>query len=111
MTRPVIRLVVKYDRLAFPHGDNDFDVEPPKYDDVDTPSLLTRLYDAGDYDTIPWSLPPAQAERERALKNLAHALFDERECNKFFPADAVIELPDGSAFEFLLIVRESPDEG
>lgn len=100
MTDPVIRLVVKYDRLAFPHGGNDFDVDPPKYDDVDTPALLTRLYDAGDYDTIPWPLPRAKAKRGAALKNLALALYDERECNPHFPLHAIIELPDGSPFFF-----------
>ena len=109
MTDPVIRLVVEYKRLAFPHGGMNLDDEPPKYEDFDTPSLLVRLYDAGDRDSIPWPLP--KRGRAKHLKNLAHALFDERECNKFFPADAVIELPDGSAFDFLLIVRESPDEG
>jgi hypothetical protein len=27
-------------------------------------------------------------------------LYDERECNDFFPSDAVIELPDGTVFDF-----------
>lgn len=89
------RLVVKHDALAFPHGGNNFDVKPTKYDDIDTPSLLVRLYDAGDCATIPFPL-----RDERDAKNLAHALFDERECNPFFPADAIIELPDGSVFDF-----------
>ncbi len=53
MTDPVIRLVVEYKRLAFPHGGMNLDVEPPKYEDFDTPSLLVRLYDAGDRDSIP----------------------------------------------------------
>lgn len=100
MTNPVIRLVVEYKRLAFPHGGMNLDVEPPKYEDFDTPSLLVRLYDAGDRDSVPWPLPRAKAKREAALKNLAHALYDERECNKYFPTDAIIELPDGSVFDF-----------
>lgn len=100
MTNPVIRLVVEYDRLAFPHGGHNIDVNPPVYEDFDTPSLLIRLYDAGDRDSIPWPLPRAKAKRGVALKNLAHALYDERECNEFFPVDAIIELPDGSVFDF-----------
>lgn len=98
------RLVVKYDRLAFPHGGSNIDVEPAKYDDFDTPALLVRLYDAGDRDTIPWPLSRSAAKRAKQLKNLAHALFDERECNAFFPVDAVIELPDGSLFDFDALV-------
>lgn len=100
----VFRLVVKYDRLAFPHGGSNIDVEPAKYDDFDTPALLVRLYDAGDRDTIPWPLSSSADRRAKQLKNLAHALFDERECNKYFPSDAVIELPDGSVFDFDALV-------
>ncbi len=98
------RLVVEFGALYFPHGGNDFDAEPPKYDDFDTPNLLVRLYEAGDRDTIPWPLSRSAAKRAKQLKNLAHALFDERECNAFFPVDAVIELPDGSVFDFDALV-------
>ncbi len=100
----VFRLVVKYKSLAFPHGGSNIDVEPAKYDDFDTPALLVRLYDAGDRDTIPWPLSRSAAKRAKQLKNLAHALFDERECNAHFPVDAVIELPDGSVFDFDALV-------
>jgi len=100
----VFRLVVKYKSLAFPHGGSNIDVEPAKYDDFDTPALLVCLHEAGDRDTIPWPLSRSAAKRAKQLKNLAHALFDERECNAHFPVDAVIELPDGSVFDFDALV-------
>jgi hypothetical protein len=99
-----IRLIVENKRLCFPHGGHDFDAEPAKFDDFDTPHLLLRRYDAGDCDTIPWPLSRGAAKRAKQLKNLAHALFDERECNAFFSSDAVIELPDGSVFDFDALV-------
>ena len=100
MPRPVIRLVVKYDNmLAFPHGGNNYDGESPEYEDFDTPVLLVCLYDAGDRDSIPF---PLRGDADH--RNLARALFDERECNPFFPVDAIIELPDGTVFDFDALV-------
>jgi hypothetical protein len=92
----VVRLLVKNNALYFPFGGIDHDSEDYRCS-PDLPSPLARLYDAGNYDTIPWPMP--KRSRAKHLKNLAYALFDERECNSLFPRDAVIELPDGSAFD------------
>lgn len=94
----VIRLIVKNNVLYFPRGGTNYDVEPVKFDCPDTPSILIRRYDTGDYDTIRFPLP--KRNRPELLKRLARALYDERECNSFFPSDAVIELPDGTVFDF-----------
>jgi hypothetical protein len=99
-----VRLIVKNNALYFPFGGIDFD-KPGCPSSPDLPELLIRRYDAGDCDTIAWPLPRAKAKRERALTNLAYALFDERECNDLFPYDAVIELPDGTVFDFDDLVR------
>ena len=89
-----IRLLDLDGTLYFPHGGQP-DNESLHYTvDRDTPSLLLLTYDAGDCDTVPWPLPPTLHSR------LARALFDERECNDFFPSGAVIELPDGTPFPF-----------
>lgn len=93
MNRPVIRLVVKHDVLYFPNGGADFDVSFDRVENV--PSMLIRRYPAGDCDSIPFPML-----EESDSENLAYALFDERECNPFFPVDAIIELPDGSVFDF-----------
>jgi|LakMenEpi03Aug12_release.lakeMendotaPanAssembly.Ray.scaffolds.fasta_scaffold443610_2 hypothetical protein len=95
----VVRLIVKNNALYFPFGGTDFD-KPGCPSSPDLPTLLIRRYDAGDRDTISWPLPRAKAKRETELRNLAYALFDERECNDLFPRDAVIELPDGTVFDF-----------
>lgn len=96
-----IRLVVKNNALYFPCGGTNYDVDPVKFDCPDTPSILIRRYDTGDYDTIRWPIKKRQKiERAELLKRLARALYDERECNSFFPSDAVIELPDGTVFDF-----------
>ena len=91
-----IRLMAIDGMLFFPMGGADLSAESMEsmFDREDRPSLLLRGHAAGDVDTIPW--PWAHDYTER----LAHALFDERECNKFFPMDAVIELPDGTPFDF-----------
>lgn len=97
-----IRLMAIDGMLFFPMGGADLCAESMEsmFDREDKPSLLMRNsllmrdYAAGDVDTIPW--PWA---RDYTLR-LARALFDERECNKFFPANAVIELPDGTPFDF-----------
>ncbi len=94
-----IRLIVEHNRLSFPFGGTDFD-KPGCPASPELPTLLIRRYPAGDFDTVAWPLPRGKAKRESALRNLAYALFDERECNDFFPSDAVIELPDGTVFDF-----------
>lgn len=93
----VIRLTVKHRVLYFPRGGVNYDASPVKYDDPDTPAILTRAYDDGDADTIPWPMPKRKLPELR--KRLARALYDERETNAFFPSDAVIELPDGTVFD------------
>lgn len=100
------RLVVRHGVLYFPIGGADFDVS---FEPVESmPSMLNRRYPAGDCATIPWLLSPTKAKRERDLLNLAHALHDERESNPFFPADAIIELPDGTVFDFEALVHAVP---
>lgn len=97
-----IRLVVKNNALYFPCGGTNYDANPVKFDCPDTASLLIRRYDTGDCDTIPFPLPKRKMPEIR--KRLARALYDERECNSFFPSDAVIELPDGTVFDFEAIL-------
>jgi hypothetical protein len=53
-------------------------------------TILTRVYDAGDCDTIRWPNPD--------LENLRGALFDARE-QGFIPDLGVVKLPDGSEFK------------
>lgn len=91
-----IRLTVNHGVLYFPHGGADFS---KSFDAVESiPSMLIRRYDTGDCDTIPFPLPKRKMPEIR--KRLARALYDERECNSFFPSDAIIELPDGTVFDF-----------
>jgi hypothetical protein len=91
-----IRLMAIDGYLNFPQGGMDLDAVNVEdvYGREDKPSILLRRYSTGDVDTIPW--PWAHDYTER----LAYALFDERECNRFFPTGAVIELPDGTPFDF-----------
>jgi hypothetical protein len=96
-----IRLIVEHNRLSFPFGGTDFDA-PGCPTSRDVSSILARRYDDGDFDTIPYPFPKRKAAELR--KRLALALYDERECNDFFPRDAVIELPDGTVFDFDAII-------
>jgi len=103
--RPVIRLVAdEHGHLYFPQGGHrwpaagsDAKVE---YDCPDEPHLLVYRYPAGDVDLIPWPLQCEFSTHEQLVERLKGALFDERECNSFFPSDAIIELPDGTEFDF-----------
>lgn len=91
-----IRLVVdEYSSLQFPFGGVNDDFES----DANTPATLMYYYEAGDVDSFvfPLSRNEYMTDVERKL---ARALFDERESNPFFPTDAVIELPDGTVFDF-----------
>lgn len=96
MTRPVIRLVLSADNaLQFPFGgvNDDFDR------DANVPSTLMYYYPAGDVDSFAFPLSDNTYMTDVERK-LARALFDQRECNDFFPRDAIIELPDGTVFDF-----------
>jgi hypothetical protein len=91
MTAPTIRLLSIDGTLYFPYGGHTWGDLTPR---ADEPALLIRYYPEGDVDTIPWPMD------ERHTERLAIALFDQRECNAYFPGDALIELPDGSPFDF-----------
>lgn len=95
MTRPVIRLVVKHSALCLPFGGYDDNFEPS----AELPSIISYTYPAGDRDTFAFPLS-ANKYMTDVERKLARALYDERECNEFFPSDAVIELPDGTVFDF-----------
>lgn len=87
------RLLVKDGQLYFPVSSKFW--EP---DAIGQPSLLVRMYDSGDADTIPWPFPEdRQAEMARRL---ARALYDERETNDEWGFGDTVELPDGQAFDF-----------
>lgn len=103
----VVRLIVKNNVLYFPFGGIDFD-KPGCPDSSDLPSILYVLYPDGDSDSIPYPFPKRKAAELR--KRLARALFDERECNEFFPADAVIELPDGTPFDAHAVLAKELNE-
>jgi hypothetical protein len=64
------------------------------------PTMLMRFYRAGDMDAIPYPFSSDHETRERQLNNLAIALFDQREWNDGFPVHSIIELPDGTIFDF-----------
>lgn len=87
-----IRLVVEFNALCFP--------APADQDS----SLLIRRYPAGDCDSIPWPMVSDFATLEELRTRLAIALYDERESNDNFPEDAIIELPDGTVFDFDALV-------
>lgn len=91
-----IRLVLSADNaLQFPSGGVNDDFES----DANTPSTLMYFYDAGDHDSFAFPLS-ANKYMTDVERKLARALFDQRESNPFFPTDAVIELPDGTVFDF-----------
>lgn len=91
----VIQLVAKDGTLYFPYG--GFAVDSFKRV-AERPALLLRLSPAGDFDIVPW--PFTKTNADAMLKRLACALYDERECNEFFPVDAKIALPNGEVFNF-----------
>lgn len=92
MTAQTIRLIAIDGTLYFPHGGFDLETYTRRADET---ALLMHRYPAGDVDTIPWPIID-----ERHLERLAIALYGERECNAWFPVDALIELPDGTPFDF-----------
>lgn len=101
------RLVIDHGNLCFPHGGHDTWEGGGVYDDPAIPSLLIYRYDAGDIYTFAWPLTGSFAEVQKKRIRLAAALYAERECNPCFPADATIELPDGSPFDFDQILADA----
>jgi hypothetical protein len=97
MTAP--KLVVVDGNLNFPYGGlNRVSFEP----DPLQPSMLIKRYDAGDIDLIPWPMKSDFRDEAQLRKDLASALYDERETNSAFPYEVhVVELPDGTPFDFL----------
>lgn len=92
-----IQLIDKNGQLYFPQGGLNDNLKEV----ADKPALLLVRYAAGDCDTVPWPLVPGPYNGttvEGLAQRLACALYDERECNPFFPADARIALPDGTIF-------------
>ena len=99
----VIHLIAIDGTLYFPYGGNEFIGDKIRWDCPEVPSLLMKIYAAGDCDTIPWPLvshPYSSTTVEGLKRRLASALYDERETNAFFPIDAKIALPDGNIFDF-----------
>lgn len=96
-----IRLVIDHGFLSFPHGGMFSHDGETLWDDPNTPSMLIHRYAAGDVDAFRWPLVSDEFSSYRSkLARLASALYDERETNPYFPADALIELPDGTPFDF-----------
>lgn len=94
-----VQLVVQHDALYFPTSDSG------------EPSVLVRRYAAGDFDTIPWPMQsPHRSEHELRL-DLAHALYDERECNDTFPQGCSdVLLPDGTMFSFDFVLCDEREQ-
>lgn len=106
MTRKTFTLILKDGTLYFPHGGDD--AMNGDWDVFEYPSLLVRRYPAGDCDTCPYPMDTETKEREHELRErLAEALYDERECNAYFPVDAVILLPNGEEFDFDQILSDA----
>ena len=105
-----IRLVDRDGKLYFPSG-GSLPYPASLAPSPDAPSILVRVYGAGDCDTIPWPLVSDYRSTASLRYRLAIALYDERETNEFFPADAQIELPDGTPFDFdwILVEPEEPN--
>jgi hypothetical protein len=88
-------LVVVDGSLYFPTGD---------FEDASKPSLLMRMYDAGDCDTCPWPMVSSHKTVDELRVRLAIALYDERETNSTFGIHDKVALPDGELFDFDLLV-------
>lgn len=104
------RLTVTDGLLSFPHGGHDTWEGGGVYDDPAIPSLLIYRYAAGDIDTFKWPLTGRFAEVQKKRVRLASALYAERECNPCFPADALIELPDGEPFDFDQVLADAENQ-
>jgi hypothetical protein len=106
----VIQLIAIKGTLYFPYGGDKLFGDSPKWDCPDVPSMLIKVYAAGDCDTIPWPLVPgpySSTTVEGLEQRLACALYDERETNAFFPDDAKIALPDGTVFDFEAVIANA----
>ncbi len=90
-----VRLIEQHGMLHFPSGG----IDTQTCDNAEhVPSLLMRMYSAGDCDTCPW---PMDMSDEDLVKRLKIALYDETMTNPFFTDDVEgIELPDGTPFDF-----------
>lgn len=104
------RLVIDHGDLCFPHGGHDTWEGGGVYDDPAIPSLLIYRYAAGDIDTFKWPLTGRFAEIQKKRIRLAAALYNERETNPCFPSDALIELPDGSPFDFDQVLADAENQ-
>ena len=104
------RLVIDHGDLCFPHGGFFEHDGETLWDDPSTPSLLIYRYAAGDIDTFAWPLVGSFAELQKKRIRLASALYAERETNPCFPADALIELPDGSPFDFDQVLADAENQ-
>ena len=86
--------------LHFPVGGVDANYAPK----ANEPSLLVYFYPSGDVDTIPWPLTQREYSSRTASdlrRQLAGALYNERESNSLFPQGlGTVELPDGQFFSF-----------
>lgn len=91
----VHRLVAKDGTLYFPTGCVYLDPEGG-----DAASMLMYRYDLGDFDRIPWPLKSPHRDGDTLRRQLACALYDERETNDTFRYGDTVELPDGTPFDF-----------
>jgi hypothetical protein len=62
-------------------------------------------------DTCPWPMSSDYATFAQLRQRLAMALYDERETNSTWPVDEVlvIELPDGTQFDFDAVLMAGND--
>ena len=95
-----MKLTVISGVLHFPIGGADANFKPK----ADEPSLLVYFYPSGDVDTIPWPLTQREYSSRTVSdlrRQLAGALYNERESNPLFPQGLdTVELPDGQFFNF-----------
>ena len=86
--------------LHFPFGGIDAEFKPKDNE----PSLLVYFYPSGEIATIPWPLTQREYSTRTASdlrRQLAGALYNERESNALFPQGlGTVELPDGQFFNF-----------
>jgi hypothetical protein len=95
-----MKLTVISGVLHFPIGGVDANYEPK----ANEPSLLVYFYPSGEVDTLPWPLTQREYSSRTASdlrRQLAGALYNERESNPLFPQSLdTVELPDGQFFNF-----------
>lgn len=94
--KEVHKLLVIDRNLYFPKG--GVNLETCESDPL-APSLLIYRTGLGDIDLIPWPLKSEFRDEAKLKKELASALYDERETNSAFKYGDAIELPDGTLFD------------